>query len=71
MAKMMQAIGVSGLLSPELLATAATRCSGCTDVEPCRDFLAGATLRGADHAPGFCPNASTFDALASEVPATF
>jgi hypothetical protein len=71
MAKMIQAIGLSGLLSPEVLDAAATRCAGCADVEPCRDFLAGATLRGADRAPDFCRNAATFDALASEVPATF
>jgi hypothetical protein len=70
MRRMIGALGVDGLLSPDARAEAAGRCAGCADTDACRDFLDGASLRGVDHAPGFCLNRETLDALASEAPST-
>ena len=43
------------------LALAARRCAGCTAEEPCKSFLAA--TEHAEHAPGFCANASFFETV--------
>jgi hypothetical protein len=70
MPRMARTLGVDGLLTGEARAVAAERCAGCEDRDACRDWLSVAAIRGAEHAPGFCRNAETFEALASEAPAT-
>lgn len=70
MSAMVQTVGVDGLLSGAERDAAAARCEDCTDTAACEEWLGTAAIRGADHAPGFCRNRETFDALASEIPAT-
>lgn len=70
MKRMVHALGVDGMLSAPARAAAAERCGECADKEICEHWLPVAELRGADHAPSFCANKDTFDALASEAPAT-
>lgn len=70
MKRMIHALGADGLLTPEQRADAAVRCGECADKDDCEHWLPIAELRGAEHAPGFCVNKETFDALASEAPAT-
>jgi hypothetical protein len=70
MGRMARVLGVDRLLAGTERAEAAERCADCRDKDVCADWLAGAHLRGADHAPRFCLNADRFDALASEAPST-
>ncbi|WP_181703645.1 DUF6455 family protein [Chthonobacter albigriseus] len=71
MREMIHVLGVDGALAGEARKAAAGRCEGCTDRDDCRHWLDIAALAGAEHAPGFCRNVETFDALASEAPSTF
>lgn len=42
---------------------AAERCHECADLEACRVWLDIAAIRGAAHAPKFCPNAELFEKI--------
>mgnify|MGYP006921588765 CR=1 FL=1 len=64
MGRMMQTVGVdftqvSGLELDQALRKAAANCAGCQNLETCQHWLDQAAP-GAE-APGFCPNAKTFD----------
>lgn len=71
MNRMARTLGVDGMLTGSDREAAAGRCEDCSDKDACESWLSVAALRGADHAPRFCQNADTFDAMASEAPATF
>jgi len=45
------------------LHTAAARCIHCSDVERCKSWMEQTT--GTEGAADFCPNAATFEALAT------
>lgn len=70
MRTMAHTLGVDGMLSGEVRHAAAERCADCADKEECTHWLDLAAIRGADQAPGFCPNRDVFADLATEAPAT-